>query len=101
MFVINRNLFAHLRKLELLSLDGNKLTTIDDSFRNLISLRKINLRNNQLSHNKTNLLFSDLDKLENINLSYNKLEEFSILNIRFTSKLEIVDLSNKKFQYYK
>ena len=74
--------------------------TIDDSFRKLVNLEEIYLGNNLLSHSNTSKLFEWLRNLKTIDLSNNKLEEFSILNNFHVNSLQDIDLSHNNLLYF-
>lgn len=68
--------FGDLRGLRALHLDSNRLTTVlPEHFSGLVNLRHLILSNNQLHHISTNSFYDFETSLEDLDLSYNNLED--------------------------
>ncbi|CAO1396533.1 unnamed protein product [Diamesa tonsa] len=97
---ISRNVFARLEHLKELYLNNNNIETINDSFKNLNNLLKIDLQHNNLYKSNKNNLFDGLNNLEKINLSYNNLSEFKMSKNAQFSNISILDLSHNNFSTF-
>ncbi|XP_016840739.1 protein artichoke-like [Nasonia vitripennis] len=84
--------FAHMPKLQYLSMRDNKLTKISATlFNNLPSLEKIDLSNNLI----TSLPSWDTQKaLRQLHLSYNKIQNLDDLSIKEARSLELLVLKH-------
>ena len=92
--ILNRSVFARLKKLEKLYLDNNKIKTINNSFKTLINLQQIDLQHNQILDDELNECFEKLKNLKKLYLSYNNLSYFIISNQTYFRNIEILDLSH-------
>lgn len=107
---MNRNAFSSMNSLEIINLQNNQLTLQDEfqiesmeieaisPFNHLISLKKLNLRNNSIT-----VIFPDwttsLLELKLLDLSYNKIKMISTENLQFLStKLDVILTNNEIFE---
>lgn len=90
---LSSNQFAHLKQLEDLYLNGNKIKRLDDwVFSRLVSLQKLDLWNNEIE-NISISAFENLDNLSELNLLNNKFSNNINLDaFRGLKTLEIIRL---------
>ncbi|KAK5615619.1 Leucine-rich repeat and fibronectin type III domain-containing protein 1-like protein [Crenichthys baileyi] len=89
--------FSDLRRLRALHLDSNRLTVIkDDHFKGLTNLRHLILANNQL-HSISPHAFDDfVSTLEDLDLSYNNLDQGVFTNLHKLARLDMTSNKLKK-----
>jgi Leucine-rich repeat (LRR) protein len=82
-----------LKRLRILALDGNVLTHLDDSIRNLDKLEYFHASNNEIHTIQFNLFKTSLNSLRQLDLSFNKLT-FISTELFTLPHLELLNLSN-------
>jgi Leucine-rich repeat (LRR) protein len=86
-----------LKNLEVLNLEYNEITTIDDGlFDTLINLKCLNLSSNELTIIKSNW-FKCLENLKELDLHSNKIQSIDDDAFDKLIKLETLDLNNNEF----
>ena len=98
LYVIDENTFNGLNNLENLNLLYNYITKINPStFINLEKLKELNLSGNELEEiNKDT--FNGLNNLENLNLSSNKLKKINSFAFNGLNNLKNLNLSDNKLE---
>uniref|UniRef100_A0A182W658 Fibronectin type-III domain-containing protein n=1 Tax=Anopheles minimus TaxID=112268 RepID=A0A182W658_9DIPT len=82
-----------LKKLMVLDLDANEITTLDDYAFHGLHLVKLNLKSNQIERVPTNALAGLEESLAELDLSENRLRQFPTLALRQLENLRLVRLS--------
>jgi Leucine-rich repeat (LRR) protein len=91
--IINRNSFRNLSQIFVLALNQNNIVAIpEDTFKDLIQLRVLDLAFNKLKSVSSNLL-AELRSLEFFIIISNQVEEIPIGFFRTNLKLDFVELS--------
>lgn len=89
---------SRLSNLESLVLQHNQLESWDESCRQLVSLKKLDLGANRLKLDRADV-FAGLKSLSKLNISFNKLESIHREAFRGLDCLEVLDLSNNQLKH--
>ncbi|XP_043474795.1 toll-like receptor 13 [Leptopilina heterotoma] len=96
--IIKPNTFRNLKKLRVINLIRNNIETIDlNALQDLVNLEKLILAENNL---KTLPLFDKLEKLRELNVAGNKLENIAEDTFKGLESLRVLNLKNNFFKTF-
>lgn len=88
-------IFSRARRLQLLELGNNKIKALaEDDFLEAENMELLHLGHNEIE--SLNLALQNARALVHLNLTHNKLAEFSLLEIHGLQRLKMVDLSHNR-----